>query len=94
MAVLLPTEEFAPYGYVVAAEMPDGGLYGGDAAIGTWAVGELGGGPILALNDAAQESSEWGTAAREGSPADAVRVALARSEEAYAAEVCVNSPAQ
>jgi hypothetical protein len=91
MAVPLPAEEFAPYGYVVAAWIADGGLYGDDGGIGTWAVGELRGGPILALNATARELSERGAAAMEGSPADAVRDAVAQSEEAYAAEVCVDS---
>jgi len=77
------------FGYVVAAEIDGQGMEG-NGEIGTWAVGELGGGPIFAANTLAQEFSDWGAAANEGSPADLARDAVAASDEASAAEACAH----
>ena len=75
-------------GFVVAAEIDGPGMEG-DGEVGTWSVGELGGGPIVAANSIAQEFSDWGAAAAEGSSADQARDAVANSAEASAAEDCV-----
>jgi hypothetical protein len=61
---------------VVAAEIDGEGMEG-DGEIGTWVVGELGGGPIVAANNMAQEFSDWGSAAEDGSPADVADELLA-----------------
>ena len=76
--------------YVVAAEIDGSGIEG-DGDIGTWAVGELGGGPIFAVNALAQEFSEWGAAATDGSPADLARDAVGATAEARTAEECARA---
>jgi hypothetical protein len=86
-AVPLSFESDLNLGFVVAAEIDGPGIEG-DGEVGTWAVGELGGGPIFAANQLAQEFSEWGAAASEGSAADLARDAVANSDEAAAAEAC------
>lgn len=77
------------FGFVVAAEIDGPGMEG-DGDIGTWAVGALGGGPIVAANSIAQEFSAWGSAVEEGSQMDVARDAIARSRQAQAAEDCAS----
>ena len=74
------------YRFVLAAEIQGVGA----GQVGTWAVGTLdGGGPVFALDDNAQRYSEWGAAAREGSPADQQRDTIAARSETAAARRCV-----
>jgi hypothetical protein len=92
-AFAVPLRGGAEFGllFVVAAEIDGAGLEG-NGEIGTWATGELGGGPIFAANAVAQEFSDWDAAAEEGVagltwPRDAV----ATSDQASMAEACVAS---
>ena len=92
-AFAVPLRGGAQFGllFVVAAEIDGPGLEG-DGDIGTWATGELGGGPIFAANAVAQEFSDWDAATEEGVagftwPRDAV----ATSDQASIAEACVVS---
>ena len=87
-AVPLQTESPSGFTYVVAAEIDGVGIEG-NGEIGTWAVGELGGEPIVAANSLAQRWSDWGVAGTEGSPADLERLAVAGSDAAAAAHECV-----
>ncbi len=89
-AVPLPAGQEFGFLHVVAAEIDGSGMEG-DGEIGTWAVGELGGGPIFAVNAFAQEFSEWGADAAEGSPADVARDAVGATTEARTAEECVRA---
>jgi hypothetical protein len=86
-AVPLSFESDSNLGFVVAAEIDGPGIEG-DGEVGTWAVGDLGGGPIFAANQLVQEFSEWGAAASEGSTVDLARDAVANSDEAAAAWAC------
>lgn len=74
------------FGYVVAAEIDGPGMEG-DGQVGTWAVGKLGS-PIFAVNALAQEFSDWGADAADGSAADVARDSIANSAEASTAEDC------
>lgn len=85
-AVPLPAGSDLGFKYVVAAEIEGRGL-DGKGEIGTWAVGELGAGPTVAVNRDAQDFSNWGPA-NDGSPLDMARDAVAASDEAYGAELC------
>lgn len=66
---------------VVAAKVPGSG-------VGSWSISADGSGPLMALNDVAQEVSEWGAAAAEGSPADQERDLWAVMPETAKAEEC------
>jgi hypothetical protein len=91
-AVELPEENDLGVTYLVAAEIDDSDALSGEGDIGTWGVGDLeGGGPIVAIDGFAQEFTDWGSAAQEGSPADVARDALQVSDEASAARRCVEA---
>lgn len=62
----------------------------GNTEVGAWAVGDNGGGPIYALDASARRYSSWGSAAREGSPADQLRKTLAARPEVAAAKACAS----
>ncbi len=87
-AYAVPLAPGLNFGFVVAAEIDGPGMEG-DGEIGTWAVGELGGGPIFAVNTMAQEFSEWGAAASEGSPADVARDAVAANDASWLVLECI-----
>ena len=92
-AFAVPVRGGAEFGllFVVAAEIDGPGLEG-DGEIGTWATGELGGGPIFAANAVAQEFSDWDAAAEEGvAGLTWPRDAIATSDQALMAEACVLS---
>lgn len=65
VAVALPASSESGVGFVVAAEIDGPGMEG-DGEVGTWAVGELAGGPTIAANTIAQEFSEWGACRERG----------------------------
>jgi hypothetical protein len=88
-ACAVPVTGSDDFAFVVAAEIDGPGMEG-DGEIGTWAVGVLGGGPIVAVNSTAREFSAWGSAVEEGSPMDVARDAIARSPQAQAAEDCAS----
>ncbi len=79
--------------YLVAAELNDAGVLAQPGDIGTWAVGELGGGPIIAVDGFAKEFTDWGAAAQEGSPAAEARDALQVSDAAGVVKQCVEDAA-
>jgi hypothetical protein len=85
--VPLPAGSEHGFKFVVAAEIEaTGGLYG-KGEIGSSAVGELPGGPIVAADSVAQNLSNWGPA-NDGSPLDLARDEIAASAEASGAELC------
>jgi hypothetical protein len=59
------------------------------SAVGVWATGPDGAGPIVALNSFAREFSDWGDAAQPGSKAAQNRDQLAGYDEADNAIKCV-----
>lgn len=56
--------------------------------VGSWSISADGSGPLFALNDVAQQTSEWGAMATEGSPADQERDHWALMPETTKAEEC------
>jgi hypothetical protein len=77
--------------YLVATEIDDANALAYRGEIGVWGVGELDSGPIFAMDGFAQEFTDWGAAAEEGSPADQARKDLQSSDEADAVAACVGS---
>jgi hypothetical protein len=72
-AAAVRSEDFEKV-YYVSAVILGSGLEGGET-VGTWATNSLrpGGGLIMAADSIAREFSDWGEAAKEGSPAAEVR---------------------
>lgn len=75
-------------GHVVAARVVGDGFSDGDIA--TWAIGPIDGNisPLYALNKKALQATDWGSAAREGSPADQQRKRIEKLDETKQAEKC------